>query len=61
MVGKVFREENNINIEPVSEKFIARKMIVNGTCIRIKSIFLDKIPLEKAFENIVIQKIKQEQ
>jgi len=61
MRNNLLKEENKIQVEPIYEKFIARTMIINGTRIRIKSIFNGNITLEKALSNIVRQKIKQEQ
>ena len=34
-----------------------RNVIINGTHIRIKSVFSDKIPLEKALGNIAKRKL----
>ena len=38
---------------------VKRKMKTNNMTIRIKSVFEDKIPLEKAMSNIIKLRIKQ--
>ena len=47
-----------MNKEPsVKETTIERNMVINGTHIHIKSVFSDKIPLEKALANIAQRKL----
>ena len=41
----------------VNNKTIERSTVVNGTHIRVKSVFEDKIPLIKALGNIVKRKL----
>lgn len=39
---------------------VERNLVINGTHFRIKSVFSDKIPLEKALANIAKRKLTKE-
>jgi len=41
----------------MTEKTIERDIMINGTHIHIKSIFNNKVPLEKALANIAKRKL----
>ena len=51
------REKKRIDDTNVA---IEREMIVNGVRIRIKSVFIDKISLDAAWERIIARKIVDE-
>jgi hypothetical protein len=40
-----------------SSNHVERNIVVNGTHIRVKSVFNDKIPLEEALANIAKRKL----
>jgi hypothetical protein len=60
MNSKAIAKEKVIKVKQAFDAF-ERDIVVNGTHIRLKSVFYGKIPLEKALGNIAMRKISASQ
>ena len=50
-------EMKSENLNTIKSNTTERNLVINGTCIRIRSVFIGKITLEKALENIAKRKL----